>query len=87
MPTFHELTGRQEGYIAEVQEDGHCKCGFIMIPSIQKPLYFHEKWSGILSKDTPKIKEGTKVQFSIEHDRSNKRYYAKDIFIQVSLEF
>ena len=74
---------RQEGCVAQVMRDYPIKFGLINIPSLQEQLFFHEKASGISEKDSGKIKEGTKVQFSIDFDPKNKRHIAKKMFIQV----
>ena len=80
---------RQEGCVAQVIRDHPFKFGFINIPSLQeqpprgRKVFFHEKASGISEKDSGKIKEGTKVQFSIDFDPVKSRYIAKKMFIQV----
>lgn len=78
-----ELGLRQDGCVAQVIGDHPFKFGLINVPSLVKQIFFHEKAAGISKKDIGKIKEGTKVQFSIDFDPVKKRYIAKNMFIQV----
>lgn len=84
-PESNALLGsRQEGFVESLfAKPNGSTWGFIKVPTLENvTAHFHERFAGIDKKDVGKIKEGTKVQFTIVAGKEGKGYTAKNLYIQ-----